>query len=54
MERVHIVDFLEILRVQKGFRSCSLSICDMALEGSLAFALYYYNGCDELIPRIEL
>ena len=37
--------------VQKGLRSCSLFICDMALEDFFAFTLYYYNGCDELIGK---
>ena len=39
---VHIVDFLEVSRVQKGFKPSSLVLC---------LFLIYYNGCDDLIGR---
>jgi hypothetical protein len=53
VQRVHIVDFLEIPHVHEGSMSCSLFICGVAGNGIksstpeelFAFTLYYYNGC---------
>jgi len=54
VQRVHIVDFLEIPHVHESSMSCSLFICDVVGKGIksstpeefFAFTLYYYNiGC---------